>query len=327
MAGEPMRGEVANGCADPAPRPVPQIFPSPVRTRPRFPAIISQTNLVVLGGRAPTLTDAYHSMVRAPWSVTVGVMAALFLLVNALFAALYQAVGGVAEVRADSFLDHFFFSVETMGTIGYGVMHPVAPAAHLLTVAQTMVGIFGVALATGLVFAKFSRPRARVIFSRVAVVSNRDGVPTLMFRVANERRNYVMEATLRLTVLKTVRTAEGEPLRKLVDIQLLRSSSPAFVLSWTAMHAITPGSPLWGETPQSLMDSDAELLVNFMGIDEVTAQTIHARHAYAPEEILYGARLADIFSSLPDGKRQVDYRRFHDVQAWEVTLPWLAGKS
>jgi inward rectifier potassium channel len=206
-------------------------------------------------------------------------------------------------------------------------MHPASTPAHVLTVLQTMVSLFSVALATGLVFAKFSRPRARVLFSKVAVISDRDHVPMLMFRVANERRAYVMEATLKVTMLKTVTTAEGEQLRRLVDVPLVRPTSPAFVLSWTAMHAITPQSPLWGETPQSLMDADADLLVNFMGIDEVTGQTINARHAYAPEEILYGARLVDTFSARPDGKRQMDYGKFHEVQPWELTMPWLSGKS
>ncbi len=183
------------------------------------------------------------------------------------------------------------------------------------------------ALVTGLVFAKFSRPRARVIFSKLSVVSDRDKVPTLMFRVANERRNYIMEATLRVTVLKSVKTAEGEQLRKMVDLTLLRGTSPAFVLSWTAMHQITPQSPLWGETPQSLMDADTEVLVNFMGIDEITGQTINARHSYAPEEIVFGARLVDAFSNREDGKRQMDYAKFHQVEPWVLTAPWLTGKS
>jgi len=325
----PAAGAPALAPAPEAPQAPPQIFPAPVRTRPRFvvAGTLGGNQLVVVGGRAPGLSDAYHSLVRAPWSLTIGVMSGLFLLVNLTFAALYMAVGGIAEARPDSFLDHFFFSVQTIGTIGYGVFHPRGPGAHLLTVLETMVGMFGVALATGLVFAKFSRPKSRVIFSRVAVVSDRDRVPTLMFRVANERRNYIMDATLKLTLLKTVKTAEGEQLRRMIDIPLLRATSPAFVLSWTAMHAITPQSPFWGETPQSLMDSDAEVLVNFMGIDDVTSHTIHSRHSYAPEEILFGARLVDAFSTREDGKRQMDYGKFHDVEPWVVSLPWLTGKS
>src|SRR3954467_5942670 len=175
-----------------------KIHPSPARTRPRLVVagnLGSATALVVVNGRRPGLSDAYHYLVRAPWPATIGVMAGTFLLANVIFAALYYAVGGLAEVRPDSFLDHFFFSVETMGTIGYGVFHPSTAAAHLLTVVETMVGMFGVALVTGLVFAKFSRPKARVVFSKLAVVSDRDKVPTLMFRVANERQNYIMEAT------------------------------------------------------------------------------------------------------------------------------------
>jgi inward rectifier potassium channel len=313
-----------------APARVPKIFPAPVRTRPRFATagnLATVGTMVVVGGKRPGLSDAYHYLVRARWSVTIGIMSGTFLLTNALFATLYYVTGGIADVRPDSFLDHFFFSVQTIGTIGYGIFHPATPAAHFITVAETMVGMFGVALVTGLVFAKFSRTRARVLFSKVAVVSDRDKVPTLMFRVANERRNYIMEATLKLTMLRTVKTAEGETLRRLIDIPLVRPSSSAFVLSWTAMHQINRDSPLWGETPQSLMDSDSEILVNFMGIDEITSQTIHARHSYAPEEIFYGARLVDTFSTREDGKRQMDYGKFHDIEPWVVTMSWLAGKS
>src|SRR6185295_15628396 len=105
---------------------------------------------------------------------------------------------------------------------------------------------------------------------------------------------------------------------------LVRATSPAFVLTWTAMHAITPDSPFWNETPQSLMDTDCELLVSFSGVDEVTAHQIHARTSYPPENILFGARLADLFSAKPDGGRVIDYGRFHDVQPWTLTLPWLS---
>ena len=313
-----------------APGPAPKILPAPVRTRPRFATagnLATVGTMVVIGGKRPGLSDAYHYLVRARWSITIGIMSGTFLLTNVLFATLYYANGGIAEVRPDSWLDHFFFSVETLGTIGYGVFHPATSTAHFITVVETMVGMFGVALVTGLVFAKFSRTRARVLFSRVAVVSDRDKIPTLMFRVANERRNFIMEANLKLTMLKTVKTAEGETLRRLLEIPLVRASSSAFVLSWTAMHQITRDSPLYGETPQSLMDSDSEILVNFMGIDEITSQTIHARHSYAPEEIFYGARLVDTFSQREDGKRQMDYGKFHDYEPWVVTLPWLTGKS
>lgn len=312
-----------------APGPAPKIFPAPVRVRPRYATagnLATAGTMVVVGGRRPGLADAYHYLVRARWPITIGVMSATFLVTNILFATVYYAVGGIAEVRPDSWLDHFFFSVETIGTIGYGVFHPATPTAHFLTVAETMVGMFGVALATGLVFSKFSRPKARVLFSKVAVVSDRDKVPTLMFRVANERQAYIMEATLKLTLLKSVKTAEGETLRRLIDLPLVRANSSAFVLSWTAMHQINRDSPLHGETPQSLMDADSEILVNFMGIDEVTSQTIHARYSYAPEEIFYGARLMDTFTTREDGKRQMDYGKFHEIEPWVVTVPWVTEK-
>jgi inward rectifier potassium channel len=155
----------------------------------------------------------------------------------------------------------------------------------------------------------------------VAVVAPREGVPTLMFRVANERVNHVVEAQLRVAMVRSERTKEGEFLRRIVDIPLVRSQSPAFVLTWTALHPITAESPLYGETQESLAEKNAEIIVTLLGIDEVLSQTIHARFSYVASDLVFGKRFADIIPPVLSGQRVVDYRRFHEVVPLEDGKP------
>jgi inward rectifier potassium channel len=151
------------------------------------------------------------------------------------------------------------------------------------------------------------------LFSRVAVIANYDGTPALMFRAANQRSNQIVEARLWVTVARDEVTKEGLPMRRIYDLKLLRSHSPFFALTWTAIHPIDEISPFYGETPESLLESDTEVLVTLTGTDETVAQPIHARHSYFVREILWNVRFVDIFSRTPDGERVIDYRHFHDV--------------
>lgn len=280
----------------------------------------------VVGTRAPGWSDLYHYLVRKSWAHTIGALGAAFLATNALFGGVYTLLGGVANARPGNFLDHFFFSVQTIGTMGYGTMYPQAVATNFAVTLETMVGILGLAMSTGLVFSKFSRPKARVIFSNVAVISHRDGIPTLMFRVANERQNHVVEAQLRVVVLRSEKTKEGETVRRMHDIPLMRSASPAFILTWTVMHQIVPGGPLYGATVESLQAENAEILITFMGVDESINQTIHARHSYLWSDLLWGHRLADIITPIEGGRRVVDYGKFHDTVKFEPP-PNLGGSE
>jgi inward rectifier potassium channel len=267
----------------------------------------------IVGAHSMSARDLYHYLIGASWWNVIGVISLGFLLANLMFAVAYVVTDGIAGARPGSFADAFFFSVQTMGTIGYGIMSPKNFSGNLLVTLESLVGLVGLAVATGLVFAKFSRPRARVIFSRVAVVAPRDGVPTLMFRMANERANYIAEAQLGVVLLRTETTLEGETLRKIHDLHLVRSRSPTFVLSWTALHPLTRESPLYGMTPDSLKGTDCEIVVTLTGIDQTLSQTIHARHSYLAEEVMFNARFADLISVLPNGNRRVDYARFHEV--------------
>ncbi len=285
-----------------------------------FPRIFSggtsKSNPIRLKGvRSTPLSDLYYFLMQARWSVVLCLFSASFLTLNAAFGLAYLAVGGVTNARPGNFADAFFFSVQTLGTIGYGGMVPASFAAHVLVTFESMVGMLALAMVTGLVFAKFSRPKARIVFSDVAIIAHRDGKPTLMFRVGNARANQLVEATLRVTLVRSERTTEGEPIRRLHDLSLVRSQSPAFVLTWTAMHVIDEKSALFNATAASLGAEGVEILVTFSAVDATLSQDIHARHSYIAAEIRWGHRFADVFSFDDSGIRWMDYSAFHQTSA------------
>lgn len=258
--------------------------------------------------------DAYHVLLTMPLATFLAVMAAGFLSINALFAILYLIdPGGVTGARPGNFGDCFFFSVQTMGTLGYGVMSPRSLYCNLVATAETFVGLFNLAIATGLMFARISRPTAKIMFSDRAVVTALNGAPTLMFRAANRRRNLVIEAEVSVTLVHDVTTTEGTTLRRFDELAVLRARSPLFFLTWQVMHPIDERSPLYGETVESLLARKAEILVVMKGLDETFVSTIHARTSYTPDEIIWGRRLADIFTTDADGARTIDFRQFHEV--------------
>lgn len=269
---------------------------------------------VVLGRRRWGLRDAYHFLLAASWWLDVALITSAFLGANLIFACGYWALGGVANARAGSFGDAFFFSVQTMGTIGYGVMHPVSLAANLLVTCEAVFGLILTALATGLIFAKFSAVRPRFVFTRRAVITPLDGVPTLMVRVGNERGNYVAEVEVRLAVMRTERTLEGRTLYRTRDLLPVRSRSLAFSRGMTVMHTIDKNSPLYGAKPDSLRSSDAEIILTLRGIDSTTSQFVHARCSYLDDEILFDHHLAEMLTELPDGRMQLDLRQFDKIE-------------
>ncbi len=263
--------------------------------------------------------DLYHRLLTMSWLQFLGLVASLYIITNLLFACAYL-IGeeNIANAQPGSLFDAFSFSIQTMATIGYGAMYPKTFYAHILVAFEAFVGLLGVAMATGLMFARFSRPTARVLLSNKAVIMPYNGIPTLMFRAANKRGNQILEARLWVTLIREETTVEGYTMRRIYDMKLLRSHSPFFVLTWTAMHPIDEESPLYGETPDSLANSDAEILISLTGIDETVAQTVHTRHAYAVRNILWNYKFIDVVSILPTGQRMIDYAHFHDVEPLEL---------
>src|SRR5579871_473038 len=233
----------------------------------------------ILRGRRWIGTDLYQSILSTPYWAFLCSMVLIFVAFNGVFAGLYLLdPGGVAGARPGSFPDAFFFSVQTFGTLGYGVMAPKSFYANVVVSVEVFFGILNIAVVAGIMFARVSRPTARVMFSRIAVVTPFEGVPTLMFRVANERGNQILEATISLTLAHQVTTREGHVMRRFENLSLIRASTPLFMLSWTVMHRIDETSPLYGATRESLLRDLVELIVVLSGTDETYSDTIYARH-------------------------------------------------
>ena len=274
---------------------------------------------VVGAKRATWISDLYHTLLRLPWSATLALVVAAYLTANLAFALVYLVVGGVANARPGSLFDAMSFSVQTMGTIGYGAMYPASRAAQAVVMAESVVGLLATALATGLVFAKFSRPTGRIAFSREAVVTPVDGEATLMFRVGNERGNQIVEATVRVVLVRTVKTREGVTFYRMADVPLRRERSPAMTRSWTVMHTVDAASPLAGLTPADLARDEVEFIVSLVGVDDTSLQPVHARRTYEHHEVVWGARHADVLSEDPDGSLVLDASRFHALEPTEAT--------
>jgi inward rectifier potassium channel len=260
--------------------------------------------------------DIYFFLLVRPWWQFFGIVAVVFLTMNTLFAALYLAQpGSISGARPGALDDAFFFSVQTLATIGYGTMAPATLYGHCVVTLEALTGLMSVALLTGVTFAKFARPTARVLFSEKVVISRVDGVPHVMFRMANWRRNMVVEAQLRVIALLEERTAEGDVFRRPTELPLVRDRNATFFLSWTAMHRIDEKSPFAGEDPLALLRAKrAQLMLSLSGVDDTMGQMIHARRVYELDAIEIDKRFSDVITTTEDGTRIIDYTKFHDVE-------------
>nr|WP_175232151.1 ion channel [Paraburkholderia humisilvae] len=265
--------------------------------------------------------DLYHRALTMKWPTFFASLAAVFLVLNTAFASLYMlGHAPIANQNPQGFVGAFFFSVETLATVGYGDMHPQTIYAHLVATLEIFVGMSGIALATGLVFARFSRPRALIIFARLAVVHPIEGRTTLMVRTANARQNVIAEARARLRLMRIETTQEGYRIRRILDLPLVRDQHPLFVFGWNLMHVIDEKSPLFGATTESLVKQDAELLLTIEGSDENTAQTMQARYSWLASDIRWQHRYVDIIRE-EGGISHVDYSQFDDVLPFEPLAP------
>jgi inward rectifier potassium channel len=302
---------------DASPKPPPKAFPSgSVLRETRFTG--GRAHIVALGLPRRLLTDAYVRLMGMRWSQLILLFIAGFLGFNILFAVLYLLVPGSLgdSSRNDgpaSPLDAFFFSVQTVATIGYGVLYPKSLYANILVTLEIMAGVFGFAMGNGLMFARFSRPTARIMFSRIAVVAPHNGVPTLMFRAANQRHNLILEAHVRVALARVEISSEGRAMRRFRDLAIERRDNLTFFLSWTVMHPIDESSPLYGLSPEEVAGSDITIIVVMNGADESFGQPVYARHIYAARDIVWGSHFADIIGVAEDGRPTIDYGKFHSV--------------
>ncbi|MGK7932485.1 MAG: ion channel [Microcystaceae cyanobacterium] len=262
----------------------------------------------------PATHDLYHWLLALRWRYFLILISLFYFSINCLFAFAYMtAQDGIANAESGSFKDAFFFSIQTLSTVGYGSMYPQSLYAQILVTVEIWLGLLLLTILTGLMFARFSRPTAKVLFSNVAVICPYNGTPTLMLRTANRRDNRILEAQVKLCFILNETSEEGHQLRRFYELELLRSQTPVFDLSWLIMHPIDQNSPLYGETIESLEEKEGEIGVMLTGLDETFSQTIHARYVYTPTHILHNQRFVDIFSRNAQGKTYIDLAHFHDV--------------
>ena len=268
-------------------------------------------DLLVRGSHARKWSDIYYYVLISSWRRLLALLALFYLVVNVLFACLYLAGGDVIDhATPGSFLDAFFFSIQTWATIGYGLMAPKTRYADILVGIEAFCGMLSMSVVTGLVFAKFARPVAKVRFTKHILISRFDGKPTLLFRLGNLRLNQILEARLRVVFTSETITAEGVRFRKMVDLPLVRDTTILFSLTWLAMHEIDENSPFYGATDEMMRDKKMQLVVSMTGHDEEFNQTVHARHVYRYGDIVRGVRFEDMLMPDGNGGQIIDYNHF-----------------
>jgi inward rectifier potassium channel len=260
------------------------------------------------------LSDLYFNLMNMPLPGLLGVLALGLLVINFGFAWVYFAIGGLGGGIHGRFASAFFFSVQTLSTTGYGSIYPVSLAANLVASAEIVVGELNLALATGVLFARLSRPRPRVLFSRVLVVRRLRGELVIMFRVVNERRSMISQAQMTVVLTREEDDGDGGVMRRMIPLQLERETNPIFALSWLVIHRITPESPLWQMTDKKLAEQGSVLICTLAGTDEGLNAGITARHVYGTEDIRRDHRFVDIIDKGQDGTYSIDYRRFHETE-------------
>lgn len=291
----------------------------------RWPEIMAardkdRVELRVTGPRWRNWVDTYHFILRLSWPRFFALLTAFFLAINLLFATAYWAVpDSIDHARPGVFSDRLFFSIETLATVGYGEMAPSSTLGHVIASLEILVGLMSLAVVTGLVFARFSKPTARVTFSDNLVIRHFDGRRVLMLRVANERKNRMVAPTAHLWMVRRENLAEGDSYYRIHDLALLRQQNPVFALTWTLIHAIDESSPLHGLDHDALLRMRIRITASISGHDETIAAQVHALHEYEAERIYFDHRLADIVLDRPDGTTVIDMGRFHDVEP----EPWV----
>lgn len=258
----------------------------------------------------------YHALVRLSWPKFLALFASWYLAINALFALGYDALGAAAlegSFRGPVFWRAFFFSVHTFATVGYGNIVPVSIAANLLVAAQTLVGLLSLALATGLVFARFSHPNAQLLYSRAALIAPYQELTSFQFRIVNGQHSQLLNVQAVL-MLSRFEEMNGVRVRRFYTLELERNFVAVFPTNWTVVHPITPDSPIFGWTHERLVEAEAEFLVLLNAIDETYSATVYSRCSYAAHEIEWGRKFAMMFFE-QEGKVVLDLNRLDETFA------------
>lgn len=256
--------------------------------------------------------DIYHTLLTMSWAQTILLFLFAFLLINALFATLYWTIPGSLTNSDGSWIDCFFFSVQTLGTIGYGHWSPATTLAHVMVTFEASIGIVIVAIMAGFFFAKFSRPQSKIEFTKKITLHEFEGKPTLSFRIINIRENQLIDSKVHVNLLLDTITKEGQRMRRFLDLKLVRDRVPIFSMSMSLMHVIDDNSPF-----QSFLKGDklqGEVIVTVVGTDSTFGQTVHATNLYQLDDIVPGKHWADMVTVQPDGTRIIDYAEFDKMK-------------
>jgi inward rectifier potassium channel len=274
-----------------------------------------QFEFVKLNAKKFDFRDTYHLILTLTWPGFAAFVFGVYLFINLIFAGLYLLDShAVAEMAPGSFFDAFFFSVETLATVGYGHMYPESFYGHLITMLEIMVGLFGVAVITGLIFVRFSRPTARMHFSNVAVIAPFNGVPTLMIRLANLRHQAMVEPEFRVILLRNVITAEGEEVRRFRSLKLDFDHLISFPAVLTVRHPIDEKSPLFGMTPEEFRRQGIHIIASVVGVDTVIVAPVQRSWDYSFEQIEWNRRFVEIYDQNDEGQWTVDYARIDETE-------------
>jgi inward rectifier potassium channel len=280
---------------------------------------------VIHGLPRPLWHDLYHLFMTVSWPMLFLAFGLFFLTINLLFACVYAIrPGDIANLDPQGYWGLFFFSAETFATVGYGDMHPRTPFSHTIATLENFAGLTSLALITGMMFARFSRPTARILFARYGVIRPFDGASTLILRVANARANIIMEASASLRLIRDDVTVEGTRIRRIYDLPLRRSQQPAFLFGWNLMHVIDAASPLAGANGQSLEAANGFLILTIFGTDDTTGQVVMARERYAASALRWNHTFVDILHTDERGIDHFDYTKFEELELLQPDVAMAA---
>ncbi|MFZ6719767.1 ion channel [Undibacterium sp. Ji49W] len=269
--------------------------------------------VIAYGLRTQFWQDIYYYAMTSSWPVFFAGVGVVFLVLNLCFASLFMLGDNpIGNLHPNSFLGAFFFSVETLATVGYGDMHPQTVYGHSVATLEIFVGMASVALITGVMFARFSRPRSSIIFAAQPVCHVVDGKRLLLIRMANSRMNIISEASAKLRLMRDEKSSTMGNFRKIVDMKLERDQHPIFILGWTVIHVIDENSPLFGLDADALHHLNASLILSIEGVDDTTNQPQRARHYYPCSKIRWNHRYVDVFENSKGLVQHIHYTRFHD---------------
>ena len=286
----------------------------------RKPAPVSiragQVEFVKVNTDAWRWRDVYRWLLGLRWPQFAAIAAGVYIMLNLLFAGLYSLEQGsiAGSTGGHRFFDCFFFSVQTLATVGYGHMYPQTLYGHIVTTIEIMSGLFLLAVMTGLIFVRFSRPIARVLFSNSIVIAPLNGKPTLMVRIGNENHHSMVEAEFRIMFSRDEPLVEGGDFRHFYVLKLHFDRLTVFPAALTLRHTIDETSPLFGATSESLEASRILFIVSVVGIDPVIAAAVQTQKDYSWRDIRFGERFVEIYTEHGGGRLTVDYGRLHDTE-------------